>query len=359
MAARKVRTGLGVRIGLIAGSVLFALLMLELGCRVARGGDALWVWKNYVLAERISMASQNTGSRFSADPVLGYVQRAGFTSHGITYDADGFRVMPPIPADASVGPPIVATGDSFTQGDEAADNEAWPAVLQDLLKRRTINAGVAAYGIDQTVLRTEQLAKKLKPALLVVGFIADDLRRAEMSRTWGAPKPYFELVNGELALRNVPVPAPPDPRTTLDFWQRAFGWSIALDTFLTMKGWRYEWVVDHLRATPPGTGEKLACPLMKRLASLGIPTVVVAQYDFYVWVDREFGAEQHRQAETVLACARQAGLATVDTYDATEKAVKSRGLRTVYGAWHPSAMGYRLIAELIAAEVEKRRMLPK
>ena len=90
-------------------------------------------------------------------------------------------------------------------------------------------------------------------SLLVLGFIADDLRRAEMSRTWGAPKPYFEpTAGGAIALRNVPVPAPPDPADTLDFWQRAFGWSVALETFLEMKGWRYEWVVDHHRVLPPG-----------------------------------------------------------------------------------------------------------
>ena len=115
-----------------------------------------------------------------------------------------------------------------------------------------------------------------------------------MSRTWGTEKPYFTL-NGDAAeLHNVPVPPSPDPRDTLDFWQKAFGWSVLLDTVLIHQGRQYEWLVDHRRATPPGTGERLACPLLRRLAALGVPTLVVAQYDFYVWQNAEFAAEQHR-----------------------------------------------------------------
>jgi lysophospholipase L1-like esterase len=356
-ATEQVRTSLGARIALIAGSVLLTLAVLELGCRLLRGPDKLLDWKNIVLDERIGLAGQNQGSRFSYDPLLGYVQRGGFASSLINYDAQGFRVMPPLPAGAIDAPPILATGDSFTQGDEAADNETWPARLQQRLRWRVVNAGVAAYGIDQTVLRTEQLAAQLEPAAIVVGFIADNLRRAEMSRTWGAPKPYFELKDGEAVLRNVPVPPAPDPRDTLGFWERAFGWSVALETFLEIKGWRYEWVVDHERATPPGTGEKLACPLMKRLARLGIPTLVVAQYDFYVWENEAFGAGQRRLSRIVLECAEKAGLAKLDLYAATARAIRQGGRNAIYHAWHPSPEGYRLIADGIAAEMTRRGML--
>ncbi|MBS0538586.1 MAG: SGNH/GDSL hydrolase family protein [Proteobacteria bacterium] len=342
----------------MVASVLFSLLALEIGCRALRGTDSLLHWKNIVLEQRRGMAKQNIGGRFAYDPQLGYVQRAGFSSSQITYDADGFRNMPPPPADATEGGPILATGDSYTQGDEVANDETWPAYLQGLLKRRTVNAGVAAYGLDQTVLRTEMLAPKLKPSLIVVGFIADDLRRAEMSRTWGAEKPYFTLTNGELVLRNVPVPQSPRPEDTLDVWQWAFGWSVLLDTVLLHQGTQYEWIVDHHRATPPGTGLKIACPLMQRLARLGVPTLVVAQYDFYVWQNAEFGAEQRRLSQGVLKCADAAGLASLDLYDRTAAAVHAEGRTRIYGAWHPSPRGYRLIAEGIAAELTRRNMGP-
>ena len=107
-------------------------------------------------------------------------------------------------------------------------------------------------------------------------------------------------------------------------------------------------MTDHKRATPPGTGAQVACALMKRLAKLDVPTVVVAQYDFYVWMDAAFGAEQRRLSQGVLKCAAAAGLGTVDLYDQTEKAVRTEGRNRIYRTWHPSAEGYRLIAEGIA-----------
>jgi hypothetical protein len=346
------------RILLVVGSILFGLLVLEVGCRALRGTDSLLHWKNIVLDQRRGMASQNLDSRFAYDPLLGYTQRPGFASAELTYNRQGFRNMPPVAAGVADGPPILATGDSYTQGDEVTDAQTWPALLQELVGRRTINAGVAAYGIDQTVLRTEKLAAEVKPSVIVVGFIADDLRRAEMSRTWGVPKPYFEPKGDTLELRNVPVPPAPRPEDTLDFWQRTFGWSVLLDTVLIHQGSEYEWVTDHQRALPPGAGERVACALMQRLAKLGVPTLVVAQYDFYVWENPEFGAEQRRLSQGVLKCAAAAGLATVDLYDRTVQAVSAEGREKIYRTWHPSPEGYRLIAEGIAAELTRLHLPP-
>ena len=52
-------------------------------------------------------------------------------------------------------------------------------------------------------------------------------------------------------------------------------------------------------------------------------------------------------------------LASLDLYDRTEKAVHARGLKAMYLTWHPSPAGYRLIAEAIAAELERRHMAPR
>ena len=346
------------RVLLVLGSVLFGLLFLEVGCRALRGTDSLLHWKNIVLDQRRSMASHNFGARFIYDPILGYTPSPGYVDAETTYDANGFRRMPPPPAGAANEPSILATGDSYTLGDEATDAETWPAVLQDLTKRPTINAGVAAFGFDQTVLRTEQLAQKLKPAVIVLGFIADDLRRAELSRAWGAEKPYFALKDGAPELRNVPVPPSPRPEDTLDFWHWTFGWSVLLDTVLVHQGLEYEWIVDHKRAVPAGTGERVACALMPRLAKLGVPTLVVAQYDFYVWENAAFGAEQRRLSQDVLKCASAAGLASLDLYDKTAEAVRTEGRDKIYRAWHPSPEGYRLIAAEITAELDRRHMPP-
>jgi hypothetical protein len=241
-------------------------------------------------------------------------------------------------------------------GDEAADTESWPAQLQTVLGWRTLNAGVSGYGLDQTVLLSERLATRLKPAALVVGFIADDVRRAEMSRMWGREKSYFELAGGELVLRNVPVPQTRDPREALTPLQRAFGWSVLLDTVLDRLRLRNRWYADEIRALPAGAGERLACPLMRRLSALGVPTLVVAQYLPSAWDSAASGAEEHRIARVVLDCAGQAGLATLDLYGTIGDAVHAGGRDAVYAQWHPNRQGYRLIGEAVAAELQRRNM---
>ena len=51
----------------------------------------------------------------------------------------------------------------------------------------------------------------------------------------------------------------------------------------------------------------------------------------------------------VLRCAEAAGLASLDTYDAVERAVRQRGIDAVYIRDHHTPLGNRLVAETIAA----------
>jgi hypothetical protein len=285
------------------------------------------------------------------------VPRPGLSNDGLHYNNHGFRLSPTSSAAPLAEPPILVVGDSFAHGDEVNDGETWPAQLQAMMGRRVVNAGVSAYGIDQIVLRAEGVAADVRPAALVVSFIADDIRRSEMKRTWGAEKPYFELVEGTPVLRNVPVPPSPRPADTLSIWQRLFGRSLLVDLVLRRLGWQYEWAIDHERVLSSREGEQLLCPLMRRVASLRLPTLVVAEYDSYVWRDPGYAPVVRAVSEKVLACATAAGLATLDMFESMEAAVKRRGVETLYRVAHPGPEGTRLAAERIAAELEKLRML--
>lgn len=353
-------TGWPARLALITVSVVIALAMLEIGCRLLRGPQALLDWSNIILKERIATRQQTDGPMVP-DPALGFVPRKNYAKDGRSTDGEGFRRTPA--ADAAslptplAEPPILVVGDSIAQGDELSDAEAWPALLQTMLRRRVVNAAATAYGLDQIVLRAESLAPQVRPAALVVSFAADDLRRAEMERVWGVQKPWFRLVDGpgggKLELRNVPVPPSPEPAATMDLSHWLFGWSIALDTFLRHRGWQYEWSIDHHRVLPRGEGERLACPLMKRIAALGLPTLVVAEYNRWVFQDRDYGVETRRQTALVLKCAAEAGLRTLDNFGTIERGVTEKGLDGIFLSSHPGAEGARLAAANIAAEMRK------
>ena len=336
---------------LVVASILVGLMALEVGLRASTWGY-LFTWPNFVLDARTVLAERDRG-RYVHDDRLGYLPRAGYAAPGVTIEADGLRRTGEQTADA----PILAVGDSFTFGDEVKDGQTWPAQLKLLTGRHVLNGGVSGYGFDQAVLRAEQLAGKYKPSAIVVGFIADDIRRTEMRRLWSADKPYFDLDgnpgSGKIVLRNVPVPQRVDPRSTLTSWQRTLGYSYLFDFILRRLDLLHDWFGDHVRVHPAGTGETLACRLTDRLANLqrssGARVIVVAEYDPVVWDDPAFAAEQRRMTKGLLDCAERNGLATIDSFPALADTAQPRRL---YGLWHMTEDGNRLIAKLIAGQLK-------
>jgi hypothetical protein len=334
----------GASLGLLLASIVVGLVVLELGLRIWSG---TWIlqWPNFVLGAR-TVHNSREAQRFVDDDRLGYVPRPGFTANGISFDGEGLRRN----GDAQISSadwPIVAAGDSYTYGDEVTDGQTWPAHLQALTGQRVLNGGVSGYGFDQSVLRAERIAEKSHPAAIVVSFIADDIRRMEMKRLWGGEKPYFDIEGDGLTLRNVPVPPRPDPWSTLNFWQRAFGWSYLLQ--YSVEHFGFEWFDNRIRVHPDGTGERIACLLTGRLATLqrssGARVLVMAQYDPFVWQDAEFATKQRYIGAGLLDCAAKQGLAVLDTFDAL--ATAKGGPRSLYGQWHLNDAGNRLTADLV------------
>lgn len=333
---------------LVICAVLMALVSLEFAVRASSWGY-LFAYPNFVLTARRVLAERD-GGRYVHDRELGHVPRAGYAAPGTTIETDGLRRTGSEKEGEEVaGAPILAVGDSFTYGNEVEDRQTWPAQLQLLTGRRVLNAGVSGYGFDQIVLRAEQLAAKYKPSAIVVGFIADDIRRTEMRRLWSADKPYFVIEDGKPALRGVPVPPRSDAAGTLSFWQWTLGYSYLFDLVLRRLDLLHDWYGDHERVQAPGTGEHLSCLLAARLAELqkqsGAHVIVLAEYDPVVWDDAAFAAEQQRLTRGLLDCAAQAGLATIDSFDAL---AATGAPKKLYVTWHMNEPGNRLIAGLVA-----------
>ena len=120
----------------------------------------------------------------------------------------GFRAdkeYTPKPADGKVR--VVAIGDSFTFGHDVANDHTWPAYVEKLDPRfEVINVGLGGYGVDQIYLRHERDAKSFDRDFLVFAFIMEDFGRAQHDSFNGYGKPTLALENGELVVRNQPVP---------------------------------------------------------------------------------------------------------------------------------------------------------
>lgn len=345
------------RIALIVVSVLFSLVVLEAGCRLLRAGpEGLVHWPNHA-RERMGIPEEGGGPCvYAYDAALGWTSPGNCVSPPYNSDAQGFRRAPATSVLAE--PPILATGASFTKGDEVRDGETWPAYLQDMTGRKVLNGGVSGYSFDQTVLSTEKFARLAKPLVIVVSFTPDDIRRSELKVSWSREKPYFEVVNGRLELRNVPVPGRPGAPPPLPVAARLFGWSVLADEVARRLGIFNGWYFDEVRATPPGTGTTIACLLMPRLAALGVPVMVMAQYGRGYW--RGYAERETTVAPTVrkvLGCAAEAGLIAFDLAGQLKEVADARGLDALYRTDHHSAAGNRVVADLVMVELVRRGLL--
>jgi hypothetical protein len=230
--------------------------------------------------------------------------------------------------------------------------------LQGLLGQPVANGGVFGYGLDQAVLRAEALVPAYRPWAVVLSFIYGDVRRTQLIQRTGVEKPYFEIVDGELALRNVP-PSPNRPRIAqMGLLRTALGYSYLADwTARRLDATEWWYAGGFPQVQVHSDGPQVACLLMRRLKALetdhGARVLVVAQY-----IPRNFATpaeprsvEELAGSARLLDCADRAGLATLDTLEPLQARMRedpAAFLGRYFLQAHMSPLGNRLVAELVA-----------
>lgn len=147
------------------------------------------------------------------DPTKGWalkpnlVNRPAFGSKVLNSNSKGIRGRE-YSYERSVEKRVVIFGDSFTFGDEVSDNETYAYYLQEkLVSSQVINFGVHGYGHDQMLIYLKEEGIKYRPDIVILGFVYEDTQRNILSFRDYA-KPRFVLVDGQLELKNSPVPKP-------------------------------------------------------------------------------------------------------------------------------------------------------
>ncbi len=103
--------------------------------------------------------------------------------------------------------PILIFGDSFAQGvPPTGFRERLPRALDLMLpEHQVIDFAVSGYGVDQIFLRLRREHRAFERPRILFCIMTQDVDRV-VQKVRGAPKPYFEIEGGSLALRGVPVP---------------------------------------------------------------------------------------------------------------------------------------------------------
>lgn len=338
-------------------TILVCMIALEFGFRLVKGVPVLST-QNWRAQREII-----TPSIFDAQ--IGWVQKPNLSAdqlrlHTIDYGIRKNRSsMTTVPTGG-----VLVTGDSFAAGSEVDDTETWPAQLETMIGQPVVNAASGAYGIDQMVLRAENLLPIVRPKIIVVGTQRDGIFRTTYSG-YVHPKPYFRIVNGELEQHGVSATnsgAGDHEKTPL---KEYLGHSFFIDQMmarLAPKYWEKVWE-EKIEQTNESDIE-LSCLLMRRMKKdadrIGARLIFVLQYGADVIRSAN---ERPKDAVLVAECSKQIGIDVVDEFD-TLRAVASRGLAELKSAYivrpdgqtfgHMSAYGNRLVAELIAATLREK-----
>jgi len=318
---------------LVAFGVLGALVLIELAVRIATGTV-------------FALHGKDSDSYVTIDPLVGRIPKPGIRVR----HPNGFNINIGDHGTRSNGddrpraerPLTLVVGDSFAFGDGVNDEESWPAVLERLTGRRVINAAVPGFGLDQAVLRAEQLAAVYAPDVIVAGFIPHDILRCELSYWSGHAKPYFDVDAGGLSLH----PAAPPSGSVLAPLKRLLSVSITLDRFFPkFLYWEGpEQMAAHQR------GREVACRLMQRLVTLGetrhAQIVVVAQPQ-----QPTATAEQRELKDGLLTCAAAAHVLAVDLFPPLDRLSPEQ--RAQLFERHMTAAGNRFVATELAGFLER------
>jgi lysophospholipase L1-like esterase len=120
---------------------------------------------------------------------------------------------------------VAAFGDSFTHGNDLANDLTWPALLEQLDPAlEVLNYGVGGYGVDQMLLRYEAEGARFRPRVVLIGFMTDDIgRQLSVFRRFLTPrspfpfsKPRFVLEGDGLRLVPNPMSRREDYRALLE-----------------------------------------------------------------------------------------------------------------------------------------------
>jgi hypothetical protein len=217
---------------------------------------------------------------------------------------------------------VLVFGDSFAFGEEVGDDDTFAVGIERRLPgTEVVNLGVHGYAHDQMLLRLREDAAAYEPDVVLLAYASwDDERNPLAFRDYA--KPHFELVDGRLELRGVPVPS---PQQILD----AEPYHSQLVDLLSIVYRRLRWRHGTLQPETRSLADALLLEFVRSARDLGARVVIV-----YLPTNEEVaGAPAAREGE-IRALAMRAGSAFLSLGERFRQSLRDHR-RTTQFHWDP------------------------
>lgn len=343
--------------------------------------------------EIASFLERGEGQYYRPDPELGWVPRP--SSHvpamgdyaPTKTNAAGLRSLREY---APEPPPgvlrVAAFGDSFVHGDEVGDEDCWTAVLErSRPATEVLNFGASGYGPDQAMLRWLRDGRALRPRVVVIGFMTENIgRTVNVFRPFYTPqtkmrmsKPRFLLEGDRLVLLPNPVRSLAEYRGLLDdpagllgrlgrndVWFARSGWAssrfdVLPSVRLATLGSRALRIASDPRSYDPGwhpdgiafrTTESILREFVSSVEAAGALPIVVL---FPNRNDVERRRAGHADLSAPLQVRLRArGFATLNLMDALERDAGEVPADRLFGRSHYTAAANAIVARAISAALD-------
>lgn len=277
---------------------------------------------------------------------------------------------------------IASFGDSFTHGDDVANDETYQVLLEALRPRwEVLNFGVGGYGLDQAYLRYVTEGAGLAPHIVFIGFMAENIYRSvNCFRPFYTPetqmplaKPRFVLKDGKLSLLDNPLRSLQDyqlllsrPAETLarigaqDYYYPRRYKSGRLDFLATVRLLKVaasefgkdDQILVHGRYNEASEAFQITRKLFDDFYAAAIkhdalPIILVFPDLFELDLQKAQGATTYA---SLVASLTEKGYLAIDLRHAFEGEGEGRDYRPLFNvSGHYSALGNRLVAQYLAA----------
>ncbi len=337
------------KLSIILCNTMIVCLVLEIGTRIY-DSKPIFAFTDYLSQ---TIRDFQSGLPIQHDPYLGWIPEEGYSGIGnywnklVTIEKNGIRSNGNQDMLYNTSP-VLAVGDSNTFGDEVADHETWPSILERMLGRKVINAGVFAYGLDQTFIRAKRLLAKYQPDTLIFSFLGPyNFDRCEHR----VCKPYFNISENRLMLMNTPVSdALVRRKIHPNKLFRILGYSYLVHKMM-MKYNTGVWITGNRYTLDKAhdKGDKVACLIFKELPLLVEEYNIKNVYVLVLYEPDTKPSDIARLDKVLMQCATDSRLNILDIRDILS-AIKEKDrkkYRQLWGQHHMLFEGNRLVAKFV------------